>query len=99
MEQLNPEEQVDHALSCLNSNVLQSNDFVQTRYKGKDTTEKISEFVLNKVGIAGASNAFFCALAILAGILGYYASSHIDNSIDIETADYSILLDLLLLLG
>ena len=54
---------------------------------------------MNKVGLAGASNAFFSALAIFAGILGYAVSSHIDNSIDIETADYSILLDLLLVLG
>ena len=54
---------------------------------------------MNKVGLAGASDAFFSALTILAGILGYALSSHIDNSIDIETADYSILLDLLLVLG
>ena len=54
---------------------------------------------MNKVGLAGASNALFIALAILSGILGYAVSSHIDNSIYIETADYSILLDLLLLLG
>ena len=54
---------------------------------------------MNKVGLAGASNAFFSALAILADILGYDVSSHIDNSIEIETSDYSILLDLLLVLG
>ena len=54
---------------------------------------------MNKVGLAGASNTFFSAIAILAGILGYAVSSHIVNSIDIETADYSILLDLLLVLG
>ena len=54
---------------------------------------------MNKVGLASASNVFFSALAILAGILGYNVSSHIDNSIDIETSDYSILLDLLLVIG
>ena len=41
----------------------------------------------------------FSALAILAGILGYAVSSNIDNSIDIEMTDYSILLDLMLVLG
>ena len=99
MEQLDPEEQVDHVFSCLNSNVLQPNGIVQAGNKDKDTTKKSSEIVLNKVGLAGASNAFFSALAILADILGYAVSSHIDNSINIETTDYSILLDLLLVLG
>ena len=54
---------------------------------------------MNKVGLAGASNAFFSSLVILAGILGYAVSSHIDNSIDIETEDYSILLELLQVIG
>ena len=99
MEKLDPEEKFDHVLSCLNYNVLQSNDVVQAVNKEKDTTKKSSEFVLNKVGFAGASNTFFSALAILAGILGYDISSHIDNYIRIETAYYSILLDLMLVLG
>ena len=64
-----------------------------------DTNKKSSEFVLNKDGLAGETNIFFSALAILAGILGYAVSSHIDNSINIETTDYSILLDLVLVLG
>ena len=99
MEQLEPEEQADIFFSRLNSNVLQSNDVVQAGNKEKDTTKKSSEFVLNKVGLAGESSSFFSALTILAGILGYALSSHIDNSIDIEREDYSILLDLLLVLG
>ena len=83
MEQLEPEEQVDHFLSRLNYNVLQSNDVLQAGNKEKDNTKTSSELVLSKVGLAGASSAFFSAFAILAGILGYAVSTQIYNSIDI----------------